>query len=175
MEFLTGDPSLRASAMEALGVLSGMSLWVSNRAVDMEMFQFGQRHEGTDKRGQPTRWGDYALHVQCPWRIVDPDHIIVGYQDVYRSLTGVHLEGLEWDVQGGNLRDRRLTELFDRSGMGPLVVEAVEVDAAGTIHMALGRGIALEVFPDASAANGEEEQWRFFMVDSESDHFVVSA
>lgn len=61
----------------ALAPLVGLPLWASGRAGDLQWFQFGAKHavvaQSGSAKGTERTVGDYALHVQCAWRI-DGEH-----------------------------------------------------------------------------------------------------
>jgi hypothetical protein len=56
----------------------GLRLAVVNRAADLRVFQFGTLREDAGR----TR-ADFALHIQCPWRLEQGSHIITGRSDLW--------------------------------------------------------------------------------------------
>lgn len=104
---------MRKQIQEALNVLISQPLWSSGRAADLEWFEFGQRRTVRDSRGEK-EVGDYALHVQCAWRIRQGDKIVVASRDLYSppEESDHRPRDFNWDVQGANRRDKRITELF---------------------------------------------------------------
>jgi len=64
-----------------------------------------------------------------------------------------------------------MADLLDRQGINPLVVEAVQADAVGSLHIILGDGFALDIFPDVSISG---EHWRLFRPRTKAAHFVVT-
>jgi hypothetical protein len=139
----------------------------------MKNFQFGAIRPHPSGKGTV---GSFALHIQCPWRIVTADRIITGSADYYEPPadgTDVNQD----DHLQGNLQRVRLRELL--GGYDPktksfvneqnrLAVEAVHADRYGGISLILAGGFRLEVFPNGSDA----EDWRFFSPD-DNNHFVV--
>ncbi len=65
----------------------------------MQWFAFGDQREVITRSGETKVVGEYALHVQCPWRIVRGDEIVVGSRDLRRD--GAHTR-----------RDRRIDEML---------------------------------------------------------------
>jgi hypothetical protein len=63
--------------------LIGKRLWAANRAGEMATFQIGDRQTVRKFRGDMVEVGEYALHVQCPWRITRGLDIVVGSSDLY--------------------------------------------------------------------------------------------
>jgi hypothetical protein len=161
----------REQAQRALGVLIGLQLWSSGRASDLQWFQFGQRRTVNDHRGRSKEVGQYALHVQCAWRIIQGDRVIVGSRDLhYPADEGQNRQEFDWEVVGGNRRDKQV-EAFFEDGTRPLLVREIRVGEAGSFTIALDFGYALGVFPDDSSA---DEHWRIFKPYAEEPHFVVT-
>lgn len=83
--------SMRAGAVLAMGdiktqVIRSLSelisppLAVARDAADMKNFQFGALRPHPSGRGT---LGEYALHIQCPWRLTQSGHIVTGSEDYY--------------------------------------------------------------------------------------------
>jgi hypothetical protein len=173
----TVNPAVSCSAMreqvrKALDVLIGKPLWSSGRAADLEWFAFGERRTVKGFRGEAKEVGEYALHIQCAWRIRRGDQVLVGSRDLYVPPAEIE-EGLEkfnWDVPGANRRDKRIADLFQNETR-QFVVKQVQVGQAGSFTIVFDDEYALDVFPDDSLT---EEHWRIFQPSSEVPHFVVS-
>ena len=158
---------------QALRRLVGLPLWGTTRAADMECFKFGAKHTGLGYFGKPSTVGDYALHLQCAWRIVGPMGIVVGGHDVYapEGDARAHLPGFDWDQPGSTRRDERLTAFF--AGLKePLIVEEVLADSVGGFVIKLTGGFSLEAFPSGTVS--EAEHWRLFKPGARG-HFVITA
>jgi hypothetical protein len=61
--------------------LIGLRLSGSTRAANMECLKFGELHQ-LEKSGEEILIGDFALHLQCPWRFTDDRNILIGSLDV---------------------------------------------------------------------------------------------
>jgi hypothetical protein len=59
----------------------------------------------------------YALHIQCPWRIVGSEGIVTGSFDYYEPAE-VDAEIDYQDGQAGNLQQKRLGGLLRSSDAG---------------------------------------------------------
>lgn len=156
---------------QSLSALIGMPLWAAGRAADLAWFHFGQRRTVKDFRGNPKEVGEFALHLQCAWRIVQGDRVVVASRDLYYpagSNTTEVPEGFRWDVQGANRLDERLERFLQDAS--PFVVH-VEAGLAGAFHLFLGNNVSLEVFPDDSF---DGEHWRLFRPYLDEPHFVVN-
>jgi hypothetical protein len=164
---------MKARIETATSVLIGKTLWRCTRAADMACFQFGQRRKVLDRNGKEKEVGDWALHVECTWRIVQGDRVVVGRQDLYYPAEydedKPYPEDFDWDRDPNN-HDKLLGSFFEDETR-KLVVREVEVGAAGNIHIILGSGFSLEVFPSDSLSG---EHWRLFEPDRNGPHFVVT-
>jgi hypothetical protein len=166
------NSAMREQVQRALDVLIGEPLWSSGRAADLEWFQFGQRRTVKDFRGNVKEVGEYALHVQCTWRIRRGDQVVVGSRDLYvpAEESDDPPKDFDWIAQGANRRDKRIAELFQNETR-QFLVQQVEVGEAGRFTIILDDEYALDVFPDDSLSN---EYWRIFKPYAKEPHFVVS-
>jgi hypothetical protein len=169
----TGDSS---EIHQVLLQLVGLRLAHTFRAADMRVFHFGtmrlapvsdppsQKHK---PRGSV---GEFALHIQCPWRIETDAMILTGRSDLYEPVE--RPEGFsydQWDYdRDGNLQDQQI-ELFI-SSCANLAVEDVIVQSHGLFTLTFHGGYRLVVFPSGSAS----EDWRLFRPGGIDSHLVVS-
>jgi len=141
----------------------------------MESFMFGAQHEGVGLRGRPKVWGDWALSIQCSWRLSRLDKIVVGYRDVYSARThapGKGSAGFDSDQPGQNRRDELLERFFVARRAAPVSVKDIRADDLGGFTLSLTDPFRLEVFPDESPSDAE--LWRLFQPGIGARHFVVS-
>jgi hypothetical protein len=136
----------------------------------MECFKFGSL-TNHPKGGQI---GQFALHLQCPWRITQKASIVVGSQDLYEPADqeAPWTEDFNWDVPNANLRDKKLANFFMWLS---LVVTDVTTDEFGGFILHFSHGINLWAFPAHSKVGEYAEHWR--LIDNtrtEDRHFVVS-
>ncbi|SCB60033.1 hypothetical protein GA0061105_10983 [Rhizobium aethiopicum] len=162
----------RALLQDGLQVLVGLPLSIVRNAADMKVLHFGTIRPPRSGRGTV---GEYALHIQCPWRIVSESVVITGTSDRFVTLQG----GAGWndDVpQSQNLQFIRIAALlkgFDEATKSfintteQLVVMTASADTYGGADLALSGGYRLQIFPDGSL----EEDWRF--IQNEGRHFVI--
>ena len=171
-----------------LNLLIGLPLCIARRAGDMLVLHFGtirdvitiRKRDGKERKGTV---GDFALHVQCAWRIEDANRIVTAISDLYYSAeTGEHFNYLpNGEIENENkenLRDKKIGDLLQ--GYDPetrsytnatklLVVEAVDADKFGGAAISLSGGYRFVIFPASS--NGE--YWRLFQPATNEKHFVV--
>lgn len=152
--------------------LIGLPLSVVRRAADMRIFQFGEMR--AVERGSV---GEWALRIQCPWRIEGPDGIVTGRLDLWEPVEKPE-DWDTWDYEQGNLQDRRMLEWLGasnpetgscRNTTGALVVEQVAADDYGGATLYLSGGYRLVLFPASSVG----EDWRVFQPETDEPHFVI--
>jgi hypothetical protein len=169
----TTKTTMREQIEVALKVLVGKKLWKCTRAADMACFQFGQRRKVQNRQGKKVEIGEYALHVECAWRIAKKDRVIVGRQDLYYPADykegSIYPENFDWD-HDPNRHDKLLTSFF-KSGNRKFEVKRIDVAEAGSFQIRLADGFSLEVFPFNSL---KDEHWRLFEPRLSKRHFVCS-
>lgn len=154
--------------------LIGLPLSIVRRAADMRIFHFG-----SVSFEQERSFGQFALHIQCPWRITQPSGIVTGRSDLWEPLpTDTDYDGDDWkyDVDG-NLQDHRLAELFrcpDSSVSiiahpATYLVQSLSADRFGGLSMQFGERYTLQLFPSGSSG----EDWRFFSPGG-NNHLVIA-
>jgi hypothetical protein len=164
----------RDQVLRFLTPLTGLQLSVARRAADMRVFHFGRVRvtEGGSV-------GDFALHIQCPWRINRRDEILTGRSDLWQPVDAdgdVDWDNWDYDTDG-NLQDHKLATLLagydsrTRSSVNTtdlLMVEGIDADDHGGVTISLSGGYQLVIFPSGSTG----EDWR--LLGSAGDkHFVV--
>jgi len=157
---------------DRLQVLVGLPLSIIRNAVDMKVLHFGTIRPHRSGRGTV---GEYALHIQCPWRIVTASAVITGTSDRFiEPQEGAEIN--DDDLQSGNLQFVRIAALlkgFDKAtnsfvnATEQLVVMTVNSDTYGGADLLLSGGYRLQIFPDGSL----EEGWRF--IEEAGRHIVI--
>jgi hypothetical protein len=162
---------------EALHPIIGMPLWSIGRAGNLEWFAFGEQRRVIDnatKDGEPKIVSDYALHVQCSWRILDLKRVFVASRDRFYPAGDdpyKAIDDFEWDMPGVNRCDERISKLLLEWATNPMIVSAIEADFVGGLKISFDNGYILDIFPDLSL---EAELWRFFKPYIDEEHFVVT-
>lgn len=162
----------------ALSALIGLPLSTSHRAADLQIFGFGAADTRMirfgPRRGEQGEVHEYALHIQCAWRVSGPTGIVVGSNDLNYSSGSDPLDTPEhWDRDAANT-NRRDQRIRDWLGRAPFVVDGLRADMFGGFSLLLEDGFALDVFPDDSLDGEYSEHWRLLRPDEAGSHFVVS-
>ena len=140
----------------------------------MRVLHFGLVTEDANRS-----WGEYALHLQCPWRLEGPGGLVTGQDELWEHPTlEVPPEDWSWDgaetrqdVRIGELlgmRDER-TRSWVNASPDRLVVIDIDASEVGDLVIALSGGFTLRVFPTRAG----DEAWRLLSPGSEAAHFVV--
>jgi len=137
---------------QALSVLVGLPLWGIGRAADLVWLQFGDRRAVKSWRGTDKEVGDYALHLQCAWRITLKGKIVIGRGDIFcPSEESDESLPADFDWQKSNRFDRVVAEFLQNESR-QLVVRRIDVGDAGSLTVLLEEGYKLEIFPQDSGA-----------------------
>jgi hypothetical protein len=164
---------IEATVMSKLTSLVGLRLCIARDAAGMKNFQFGEIRPHPWGKGTV---GDFALHVQCPWRLVTTAQVLTGSADYYESVVEGEEVNLD-DHQSGNLQRKRLQVLFQTydaqtrsliNQSDSLTVISLHADRFGGLDLELSGGVRLQVFPDGSRG----ENWRFFSPGNDEPHFI---
>ena len=163
---------LKTEIEKATAPLVGTALWSCRRTADLASFQFGQKQQATTFRGNSVEIGEYALNVQCAWRIAREDRVWVGSADLYYpSDLQIERTPSDFDWSKGPNRCDELLRLLFQDDQRQFIVRGVEGGTAGSLHVIMDDSLSLDVLPNDSLS---DEHWRFFKHDSEEEHFVVS-
>jgi hypothetical protein len=142
-----------------VAMLVGLPFNRGMRALDMEMFEFGEAKPWIDKFGRDRMNGDVQLHVQASWRIVQGDRIVTGYSDYADPPDGTELEGFNRETS--QTRRDALLDTFHAERTDPRrSVQTVDVRPTGDLTITIDDGSRLEVRPDSTGI--EDEYWRLF-------------
>lgn len=160
----------------ALARLVGLPLRTAHRALDMQIFRFGEPRTRTTqfgpRKGETAEVCEYSLHLQCTWRIRGDAGIVVASSDL-RYVAGPDPYDIadDWDGKDSR-RDVRLRTWLEGA---EFMVEHVSADSVGGFTMLFAGGLGLDVFPDHSLDGEYSEHWRLVRtLDAASEHFVVS-
>jgi hypothetical protein len=159
---------------DALQCLIGLPMWGGGRTGDLEWFQFGEKRTIVTKHNALREVGSYALHIQCAWRLVGHEVILVASQDrFFPSGPNPYAvtDTFDWDQPGANRCDQRISDLVAPFKTDLVVSSVTHVDSVGSFTLTFAGSITLQVFPDHSL---EDEYWRLFSPGTDREHFVVT-
>lgn len=137
-------------------LLPNQRITAIGKAADMMWLAMGNDYEWYDelKKMYKIR-SEYALHLQCSWRITREDEIIVASADFY----------VEYNDK--TLFDLKIPELNKYLAENEVIVTGVETDVFGDLRVITNTNMILEVFVHSSY---KREFWRLLTPD---EHIVV--
>ena len=144
--------------------LIGLKLTQTSRSSNMECLKFGIK---TNKKNQNI--GEFGLHIQTDWRIINEDNIIVGSNDLFEPTTENQSES-DFDYETRNLRDEKLEKIIFSDN---LIVSKIRTDKFGGLNIQFKNQTELQIIPTNSIESEYNEFWR--LIDnrkSESEHIV---
>jgi len=163
---------VQTRTLEALKPLVGLPLWAGGRAANLIWLQFGSKRKVL-RRSVDQEVGDFALHIQCFWRLCNAQKIIVASGDRFypRGDPFKEAEDFDWTEPHVNRCDEKLEAIFQSVEAEQLIVQAVRSDKYGGFRLFFRSSLKLEVYIDDTVAT---EKWRFFRPYSDEGHFIVS-
>ena len=132
------------------------------RSLDLVCIGFGDLTLEYDRHNNKCFVGEYALHIQCPFRVIKNDEIVLNSNDIYLSP---EQDGI------ANLDDQNSC-LFDFNA------KALELDNEVVTGVCLNDNNDLFVFTQnyliqVFVISNECEAWRFFEIKSDEPHIIV--
>ena len=154
MDDVVLNPTIRTQ----LEQLVGLPVCGANLGCEMLMIQFGAEQSVISNRGTKTV-GQFALHIQSPWRLSEKDKVVVGRQDYFEN-----------DDNGWFKAMAKVVETFVQDR--PTVMSLDLIRPAGML-VTLSEDRTIDVFPDAGITAKEVEAWRFLEPAKKHGHTVV--
>ena len=106
-----------ATVMSKLASLVGLRLCIARDAAGMKNFQFGEIRPHPSGKGTI---GEFALHVQCPWRLVTATQVITGSADYYEpAIEGeeVNLDDYHLAISNGSACRRYFKPMMQKRAL----------------------------------------------------------
>lgn len=150
--------------------LIGKNVRKVGRAAAMCWIHFGRPVE-IESWGQKRIVGEFALDLDCPWRIKNSSGgIELGSADMFVPASGHALdEDFDWDIQGNNLFDVKAKSLFPEGSR--IMVISAGLGSSYDLTITFSNGLCLESFVNASS---REECWRLFRPGLEHGDLIVT-
>jgi hypothetical protein len=158
-----------AETRESAAALVGTGWWAFRRTLDLAVFHFGERIQSRTLKGEMTQVRSLVLHVQCAWRIVRRDIVVVGSGDVVCPGAAAQFRAdFDWTRQPTRVDDLMSALLED--GMRQFGVRSVAAGDGSSLRLGFDSDLALEILPDDSLG---EEYWRLLRPGTNEPHFVT--
>jgi hypothetical protein len=150
----------------ALAPLVGLPLCHLSRSTHMLILQFGYLHEISISNGSTKMVHDWTIQIQCPWRISQNNHIVIGHRDFYYRDVAQNSEV----IMNKSQYDSVLASLCVEFEATPPRVGSVDSDATGAFSLHLNDGYRLEAIPGENTESGKH--WRIFEPGIQGRSFV---
>jgi hypothetical protein len=163
-----------------LNQLIGSPLKISRHAENMLILGFGEVVRGIGRRGHRISYGDFALHIQSPWRVLQNNKLIVSSADRWNPVNEID----DWDEWYNNphpsienIAWKQLLGSTDKSTSSyealhnELVVDKIALEPIGDLRVFIRGGYVLEIF----ACGNNNEYWRLFEPKKDTEHLVFPA
>ena len=137
------------------------------RSSDLLWIHFGEKIKTKNYKGIEVEKGSYGIHVQCPWRFLHCDKLILGNMDVYIPREGVSESEFDWCKIGESVFDENVQKI--RQNVLPLKVEEVLIDSIGNLKIKFENELVFEANPNSSI---KTEFWRFIN-NKTKEHMVI--
>src|SRR6476661_1681325 len=116
------------SPAEVVAALNGKPIWgPSRRAVDMQLFDFGDRVPIVNRHGRDRMIGEYRLHIQSDWRFMRKGVAFVSYDDLWLPTTEAPDAPFDPNLGSKTLRDELLERFMSDSSDRERTVEQATV------------------------------------------------
>jgi hypothetical protein len=155
--------------------LAGMKLSIWRRAANMLNIQFGEI-----KKLDRGSVGEWAMHAQCPWRLMNGDLIVTGNNDLYEpAKPGKRFNWNKW-YDEATWTDNKMESIVHRTLGGydrrtrsivnigrKFIVSSIKITKCGDCTILFTHGWKLQFF-----ANGVTGERYRFINHSTKNHFV---
>lgn len=140
--------------------LIGLELWHPARSVDLVSFQIGGKHQNVEEMKDESSRGQFALHLQCAFRIRSLEKILTSVENFYHSAKKDD-DDFDWTEPRTTLFDARAALIFQPEKRR-YFISSFEIGHVGSFSLACTNDLFLDVFP---CGFGDREHWRLFELD----------
>lgn len=138
------------------------------RVADALWIGFGEEAIVILSDGKEHKRYEYMLRVQCPFRILNQQSVILGSQDMHYPRDVTTASDFSWKQKGKSVLDAAIETVMSQ---GCITVTAVSVEDNGSLHIALTNSMRFDAFVNGSLNN--IEYWRLNSYSSERKSYVV--
>ncbi len=166
------DSNLNNIIIRQLSIIKNEPFRYIGRACNLAWLGFGKDVISKDYKGEERKTAQYALHIQCPFRISRGGMKVLASGDMYEpNSTTEWTEDFDWDIAGANLYDEKASLLTEKLSHNNITAVNIESNEMGDVKIYLSDGYVIEIFTNNSS---ETEEWRFFETGIEKEHFVIT-
>ena len=149
-----------------LKILEAEKMFDIGRAINLLWISFGDLVVIKNRKGIESERGHFAIHIQCPWRIIYQGELLLGDMDIYTPQADVNESDFDWSEIGYSIFDEKLIKI--KAELLPIKVISTYLDNTGYIKILFEKDVVFEAMPNGSS---KTEFWRF--IDFMSNNQIV--
>lgn len=155
-------------AISRLNDLVGKKIRYIGRCLEIVWIGFGDTVIRKSLRGEEDFVAERSLHIQCPFRLIDENEIILGYDDLFTSNNKENPR-VDLNIYNSTIFDTKCDYINSSDYIDKKVVD-VKLSPFGDLSIRLEN---FEIQTFAADSNGEDEVWRLFKTGIDEEHLVV--
>ncbi len=137
-----------------------------NRTLDLIELGFGELTERTDRHGAKYKLAHFVYHIQCPFRVIRDDSIVLSTEDLFLPFPSEQPEEADLNKRNSTLFDSKakyLTTIMK----GEKIID-IKLNSQNDLTIRT-ETTTIDLF----VCNVDSESWRFFDTIEDSPHIVV--
>ncbi len=152
--------------LEILKELENKELISIGRASDLLWLQFDELITIKNYKGMDIKKGSMGLNIQCTWRFIKKDKIILGNNDIYMPIKENFHDEFDWSKIGESAFDEKSKKIIQ--DLLPLTISTILLSKTGDLKIIFDKEVVLEVIVNGAV---KTEFWRF--INYKTDKHIV--
>lgn len=148
-----------------LGLLLHQKLQYIERTLNLVCLGFGKLLERKDRHGLTDEIAEYSIHVQCPFRILFNNKIVLGSDDLFLSQSA-DIDNVDLNKKDSCLFDCKSKSLIQK--FNNEIIIGVDMNKQNDLILYTDN-LTIQLF----VCNNQFESWRFFKFNDESIQVVI--
>ena len=136
------------------------------RTLDMIELGFGELSERTDRRGKKYNISRFVFHIQCPFRVIRDNSIILSTEDLFLPFSDNQIEEVDFNKRNSTLFDSKSKSIATIM-KGEKIID-IKLSSQNDLTIKTEK-TTIELF----VYSKHFESWRFFDTIDDSPHIVV--
>lgn len=136
------------------------------RTLDMIELGFGELSEKTDRRGKKYTVSNFVFHIQCPFRVIRDNSIVLSTEDLFLPFPDTEPEEVDWNKRNSTLFDSKVQNLTELIKAEKII--DIKLNSQNDLTIKTENTI-IDLFVHSTVS----ESWRFFDSTDDSPHIVV--
>ncbi len=150
-----------------LNNLIGKRLQYICRSCDLIDFGFGAVLQRKASNGKVHNYNEYALHVQCAFRLSEGKNLLLGQDDLFTCMNGEY-GCTDLAKKDTCLFDNKVKIINQLLSENPEYIAQISINPLGDLSILLNT-MRIDIFITGS---NEFEMWRLFAVNTDKPHLI---